>query len=96
MKYTITVAAVDAGPDDHGDDVETATDISLGETIQGLMDYEFDLDYFRFTANRGQEYLLQVDHQTLDRSRVEVYRGDGITEPSAHSSSSSEYGTNYR
>ena len=41
MEYTIIVDAVDAGPDDHGDDVETATDISLGETIQGLMDYEF-------------------------------------------------------
>ena len=93
--YTLTVTLLPE-EDDYGDDVETATDISIGEPIQGLMDYEFDLDYFRFTANRGQEYLLQVDHQTLDRSRVEVYRGDGITEPSAHSSSSSEYGTNYR
>ena len=88
-EYTITVTAVEAGTDDHGDDAETATDISIGETVQGFMDYEFDLDYFRFTAVEGQEYLIQVDHETLGHSRVNVYAADGITESSPYSSSSS-------
>ena len=88
-EYTITVTAVEAGPDDHGDDAETATDISIGETVQGFMDNEFDLDYFRFTAVEGQEYLIQVDHETLGHSGVNVYAADGITESSPYSSSSS-------
>ena len=83
-EYTITVTAVEAVPDDHGDDAETATDISIGETVEGFMDYEFDLDYFRFIANEGQEYLLRVDHQTLGHSRVKFYSADGITESPSH------------
>ena len=84
-EYTISVAAVEAGPDDHGDYSETATDISIGETLQGSMDNEFDLDYFQFTADAGQEYLVQVDHQTLRDSRIKVYASDAMTEPSAYS-----------
>ena len=91
-EYTITVTAVEAGPDDHGDDAETATDISIGETVQGFMDNEFDLDYFRFTAVEGQEYLLHVDHQTLEHSRVKIYAADGMTESPPYSSSSSRNG----
>ena len=79
-EYTITVTAVEAVPDEHGNDAETATDISIGETVKGFMDYEFDQDYFRFMANEGQEYLLQVDHQTLGHSLVKVYLADGTTE----------------
>ncbi|MYB47834.1 MAG: hypothetical protein F4X72_00910 [Dehalococcoidia bacterium] len=98
-EYTITVTAVEAGPDDHGNDSETATDLSIGETLQGSMDYEFDLDYFRFMANEGQEYLLHVDHQTLDNSRIKVYASDAMTQPSSYSSfysSGPDGGTTYR
>ncbi len=88
-EYTITVTAVEALPDDHGNDAETATDISVGETVEGFMDYEFDLDYFRFTANEGQGYALHVDHQTLGHSEIKIYAADGITESPPYSSSSS-------
>ena len=69
------------------------------ETFQGSMDYEFDLDYFRFMANKAQEYLLHVDHQTLNDSRVTVYASDAKTQPSSYSSSYSsgpDGGTTYR
>ena len=93
-EYTITVTAVEAVPDDHGNDAETATDISIGETVQGFMDYEFDLDYFRFMANEGQEYLIHVDHQTLENlSWVKIYASDGMTESPYYSSHSGSYGT---
>ena len=96
-EYTITVTAVEAVPDEHGNDAETATDISVGEAVQGFMDYEFDLDYFRFRASEGQEYLLHVDHQTLGHSRVKIYAADGVTEsPSYSSSSSLNEGSTYR
>ena len=95
-EYTITVTAVEAGPDDHGDDAETATDISIGETVQGFMDNEFDLDYFRFTAVEGQEYLIQVDYETIGHPRVKFYAADG-TESSPYSSSSGlNSGATYR
>ncbi len=88
-EYTITVAAIVVGPDDHGNDSENATDIAIGETIQGSMDNEFDIDYFRFVAEEGKEYRLSVAHQTLENSRVAVYSADGITRPLPYFSSSS-------
>ena len=87
-EYTITVTAVEAVPDEHGNDAETATDISIGETVEGFVDYEFDLDYFRFRANEGQEYLLHVDHQILGHSVVKVYLADGTTESPPYSARS--------
>ena len=87
-EYTITVTAVEAAPDDHGDDAETATDISIGEAVEGFVDYEFDLDYFRFRANEGEEYLLHVDHQMLGHSVVKVYLADGTTESPPYSARS--------
>ena len=96
-EYTITVTAVEAVPDEHGNDAETATDISIGETVEGFMDYEFDLDYFRFMATEGQEYLFQVDHQTLGNSRMKIYSADGTTESPPYSTSSGlNEGSTYR
>ena len=96
-EYTISVTAVEAVPDDHGDDAETATDISMGETVEGFVDYEFDLDYFRFRANEGQEYMLRVDHQTLGHSLVKVYLADGTTESPPYSARSRlNEGSTYR
>ena len=91
-EYSITASPVEAGPDDHGNDAETATDISVGEIVQGNMDHEFDLDYFRFRVNEGQKYRLHVDHQTLEgdptrtETEVKTYAADGITESSDFSS----------
>ena len=91
-EYSITASPVEAGPDDHGNDAETATDISIGEIVQGNMDHEFDLDYFRFWVNEGQKYRLHVDHQTLEgdptrtETEVKTYAADGITESSDFSS----------
>ena len=86
--YTITVSAVKAARDDHGNDAETATDIQIAETVQGVMDYEFDLDYFRFDAVADQEYLIRVEHKTLGLAQIKVYSADGVTESSPYSSSS--------
>ena len=84
-EYTITVTAIVADPDDHGNDPKTATDISIGEIVQGQMDHEFDLDYFRFMAVEGQRYRTHVDEQTLDNSTwVKVYVSDGVTETTGY------------
>ena len=90
-EYTITVTAVEADPDDHGNDTQTATDISIGETVLGNMDNELDLDYFRFMATEGREYRTHVDHQTLEQARVMIYAADGTTLPSNFSRSNTTW-----
>ena len=86
--YTITASTVTAAHDDHGNDAENATDIQIAETVQGAMDYEFDLDYFRLNAVVGQKYLMQVKHKALGLATIKVYAADGVTERPPYSFSS--------
>ena len=51
--------------DDHGSSAETATQIAVGETVRGVMDLEYDVDYFGFKAEPGRRYRIQVNHRTL-------------------------------
>ena len=51
--------------DDHGASRTTATPISVGETVEGVIDYELDFDYFSFGAKIGRRYRIQVSHDTL-------------------------------
>ena len=64
-------------PDDHGNDIGDATAIRVGADVRGAMDYDNDIDYFRFQAERGQSYQIDVALGTLDDSIVELYDGDG-------------------
>ena len=59
--------------DDHGDSVETATDVTLGQTVGAALDYEYDFDYFRFQAEEGQKYRFTVNHRTLPASSVMMF-----------------------
>ncbi len=74
--YTLTVTHSDI-MDDHGDDTENATTTSLGETKEGVIDYEGDEDYFRFTADAGQLYQVDVALGTLDDSEIVLLNSDG-------------------
>lgn len=71
--YTLIVVSSDVS-DDHGDDVESATEIALGESIGGTINYPGEVDYFRFTADAGQTYQVDVALGTLEGSRVVVWR----------------------
>ena len=51
--------------DDHGSSAETATQVSVGETVKGVLDLEYDVDYFGFRAEPGRQYRIQVNHGTL-------------------------------
>ena len=55
--YTLTLAPF---PEDHGDDIPFASQVSLGETVTGSMGYFADRDYFRFTAEAGQLYRIEA------------------------------------
>ena len=56
---------------------EGATEIRVGADVRGALDYEGDIDYFRFTAKEGQLYQIDVALGTLDDPIVSLYGGDG-------------------
>ena len=64
-------------PDDHGNDIDDATAIRVGADVRGALDYDGDIDFFRFQAEQGQSYQIEVALGTLDDSIVELYHGDG-------------------
>ena len=71
--------------DDHGDASEFATKIDVGGVVEGVLDYGFDFDYFRFFAEENQKYKFDVNHETLPASGVMVFSGSGERElPKAH------------
>ena len=63
--------------DDHSDEAVGATLISVGDIVEGNLDYMFDFDYFVFRAERGQNYRLLVNHDTLRASSVNLFSSDG-------------------
>ena len=66
--------------DDHGDEVETASAIEVGESAGGTLDYMFDFDFFRFHAEEGQRYRMNVNHESLRAASVTLYAPDGLTQ----------------
>ncbi len=73
--YTLTVSLSDL-IDDHGNDIDDATAIGVGADVRGALDYDDDIDYFRFQAERGQSYQIDVALGTLDDSIVDLYDTD--------------------
>ena len=59
-RYTLQITHVPDVPDDHGDDTVTATDIKFGETLRGIIENVFDLDYFRFPVVAGRFYTVKI------------------------------------
>ena len=73
--YTLTVSLSDL-IDDHGNSEGDATAIGVGTDVRGAVDYDDDIDFFRFQAERGQSYQIDVALGTLDDSIVELYDVD--------------------
>ena len=63
-------------PDDHGNSEGDATAIRVGMDVRGTLDYDGDIDFFRFQAERGQSYQIDVALGTLDDSIVDLYDVD--------------------
>ena len=57
--YTLTVSHSTI-VDDHSNDIDDATVAAVGADVEGVIDYEGDSDYFRFTAEEGQLYQIDV------------------------------------
>ena len=74
--YTLTVSLSDL-IDDHGNSEGDATAIRVGAGVLGALDYDGDIDYFRFQAEQGRSYQIDVALGTLDDSIVDLYDPDG-------------------
>ena len=65
--YTLTITSVEASPaDDYGDTPATATGILVGESVQGTIVDDFDIDYFEFPVRVGKRYRLEITSGTLE------------------------------
>ena len=64
--------------DDHGDSVHSASRTSFGEPVQGVLDYRFDVDFFRFHAEEGRKYQIDVEYNALRATSVWVYNRYGF------------------
>ena len=59
--------------DDHGDSIDEATFVTVGDPVAGVVDHGSDVDYFAFAAERGQTYEIDVELGTLDDSVAALY-----------------------
>ena len=68
--------------DDHGDDIPDATYVSLGDTLNGDIEHEGDVDLFSFRAQSGYYYAIRVRHGTNPDTILTLLDSDGrfITE----------------
>ena len=76
-RYTLTIDAIDDAVDDHGDTPESATGLSLGEIVQGTIDDDLDIDYFRLPVERDQRYWLSAISVTLEEFQFSARMPDG-------------------
>ena len=49
----------------------------MGADVRGALDYDGDIDFFRFQAEQGQSYQIDVALGTLDDSIVSLLDSDG-------------------
>lgn len=70
--YSLKIGADTTLIDRHGGGVGSATKVVLGNTLAGAVSPRDDDDYFFFDAERGEEYVVQVDLGTLDTVRLSV------------------------
>ena len=57
-----------------------ASEIAIGEAVEGTLDYMFDFDYFTFQAEEDQKYNITVNHESLGASSITLYDPDGRTQ----------------
>ena len=59
--------------DEEGDDIRNATAMTAASTVLGALDYSGDIDYFRFQAQLGHTYQIDVTPGTLDDPVATLY-----------------------
>jgi hypothetical protein len=68
------------GVDDHGNDPQNATPLSIPGSTPGVIDRAGDVDWFMLTTLPGVEYRLEVTLKTLNGAMLQLFGPDGQTE----------------
>ena len=79
LQRMIEAGCIDSSlvPDDHGNSEGDATAIGVGADVRGTLDYDDDIDYFRFQAEQGQSYQIDVALGTLYDPKLDLFDSDG-------------------
>jgi hypothetical protein len=75
--YTLTIAVSDS-VDDHADSLAGATEVEMGAAVDGVLDYDGDVDLFVFDAVEDELYELGVWPGTLADPTLTLYDADGL------------------
>ncbi len=74
--YKLKLIALSGIDDDHGNRPDEATSITAGQAVAGTVDEWADVDYFRFQAEEGQAYRIDVVAGTLPDALLDVEKYD--------------------
>ena len=75
--YIITIEADASLQDRHGDTAASGTQVSIGTSYQGSISPKDDLDYFRFSAQRGITYSVRLDSAAGEDASVAIEDSEG-------------------
>ncbi len=75
--YSLLVRVVPPAEDDHGDSLGSATEVTLGEKMVGVLHDSTDFDYFRFPTKPYGVYTIDVEHRDRQVFRVRLLKEDG-------------------
>ncbi len=75
--YMLTVGISDV-VDDFSNRLEGAASVVLGESVEGVLDYRGDLDYFVFEAVEGELYEVEMAAGTLSAPFLTIFDEDGF------------------
>lgn len=59
-RYTLSATAAPAPRDDAGNDASTRRRVSVGRAMNGNIEYEGDVDWYRLSARVGQRYTITM------------------------------------
>ncbi len=59
--------------DDHGDERESATEVTVPQTIKANIGSDNDRDYFKFNAERGQGYRIELNEGSVEYLGVSLH-----------------------
>ncbi len=77
--YSLSIELADARRDDHSDEADFATTVTLGKRAGGTIERQTDVDAFRFSAEAGQGYRIRLYEVWDSIADIELFATDGIT-----------------
>ncbi len=74
-RYTLHIESL--GQDDHGDELDTASEAMLNTVTNGSLEHHFDNDWFRFDGVSGHDYHIDLTIRVHSNHGLFVYDSDG-------------------